>query len=549
MIHDIMINNGRIVDGTGNPWYNGDLALFQGKIQAFGNLGEVGAKRSIDANRLVVAPGFIDAHSHSDTTTLVYRQMESTLMQGITTVVSGHCGGSLAPINPEMQEYIEKRFSTWLPPEVELKIIWSTFDEYLKEEEKEGLGANVAHLVGHSTVRTAAMGMYDRDPTPAELKAMKKLVEEAMEAGAYGLSTGLIYPPGIYAKTDEIIELAKVVAKYGGVYDSHIRGEAKTLLAAVEEAIAIGERAGVSVQISHHKASGTENWGKSVETLRMIEAARERGIDVTVDQYPYRAGATVLSILLPPWAHDGGSEKLLERLQDSALREKMRDDIEMGLPDWENLAVSGGWENVYVTYVMTEANKIVEGKNLLEIMELRGDPDVFTTLFDLLLEEEASPDMVIFEMHEDDIQRIMQHPLQMVSTDAGSGTITGPFSKGKPHPRRYGTYPRILGKYVREKHVLRLEEAIRKMTSFPAQKFGLLDRGVLRSGMNADITIFDPKTVIDKATYQDPHQFPEGIQHVIVNGQIVVEKGKYTGELAGKTLRKTQAISPLNHRK
>lgn len=549
MIQDIIINNGRIIDGTGNPWYYGDLAIFQGKIQAIGNLGEVEAKRSVDATGSVVAPGFIDAHSHSDTTTLVYRQMESTLMQGITTVMSGQCGGSLAPINPDMREYYEKRFATWLPPEVDLKITWSTFDEYLKEEEMEGLGANVAHLVGHSTVRAAAMGMHDREPTLAELDTMKMLVTEAMEAGAYGLSTGLIYPPGIYAKTEEIIELAKVAAGYGGIYDSHIRGEAKTLLTAVEEAIAIGERAGVSVQISHHKASGTKNWGKSVETLRMIEAARERGIDVTVDQYPYRAGATALSILLPPWAHDGGADKLLERLQDKELREKMRKDIEKGLPDWENLAVSDGWENVFVTYVMTKANKIVEGKNLLEIMELRGDADIFTTLFDLLLEEEASPAMVSFGMHEEDIQRIMQHPLQMVSTDAGSGTITGPFSQGKPHPRRYGTYPRILGKYVREEHVLRLEEAIRKMTSFPAQKGGLYDRGVLRSGMTADITIFDPQTIIDKATYEDPHQFPDGIQHVIVNGHIAVEKGKYTGELAGKTLRKTQSIPPLNLRK
>ncbi|MHA2369617.1 MAG: N-acyl-D-amino-acid deacylase family protein, partial [Candidatus Hodarchaeales archaeon] len=392
--------------------------------------------------------------------------------------------------------------------------------------------------VGHGLIRISAMGLDDRAPSVDELEIMKELTAEAMQAGAYGLSTGLIYPPGIFAKTEELIELAKVAAQYGGVYASHIRGEGKTLLKAVEEAIVIGEKAGLPVQISHHKASGKRMWGKSIETLQMIEEARKRSVDVTIDQYPYNAGATTLTILLPPWSHDGGPEQLLERLKNPEERKKMRKDIEEGLPSWENLATTVGWENICVTRVLTEKNKTTEGKNLVEIMELRGDADVFTTLFDLILEENASVSMVIFEMQEKDIQRIMQSKLTMFSTDSGACTISGPFSQGKPHPRHYGTYPRILGRYVREQGVLRLEEAIRKMTSFPAQKFGLTDRGVLRPGMKADIVIFNPDTVIDKATYPDPHQFPEGIQFVIVNGQIAVDNGEYTGILAGKTLRR-----------
>lgn len=539
MSFDIVIKNGKIIDGTGSSWYLGDLAISEGKIQAIGKLNDVTAIRSIDANGLIISPGFIDVHNHSDETTLVYRQMENALMQGITTVVAGNCGMGLAPVRPAIREHLQKRLSLELPPEVHLKITWETFDAYLKEEEKEGLGVNVAHLVGHGLIRISAMGLDDREPSIVELDTMKELTAEAMQAGAYGISTGLIYPPGIFAKTDEIIELAKVVARYeGGIYASHIRGEGKTLLKAVEEAITIGEKAGLPVQISHHKASGKTMWGKSTETLQMIEEARKRGVDVAIDQYPYNAGATTLSILLPPWSHDGGPEQLLERLGDTEERLRMQKDIEEGLPTWENLATTVGWENIYVTRVLTEENKIAEGKNIAEIMELRGDTDVFASLFDLLLEEKASVGMVIFEMAENDILRIMQHPLQMVSTDSGSCTITGPFSRGKPHPRYYGTYPRILGRYVREQGVLRLEEAIRKMTSFPAQKFSLTDRGVLRPGMNADITIFNPETIVDKATYEEPHQFPEGIHHVIVNGRIAVENGKYTGVLAGKTLRK-----------
>jgi len=425
-----------------------------------------------------------------------------------------------------------------MPPGVEVKVTWTTFDEYLREEERRGLGANVAHMVGHGAVRVASMGYEARDPTPAELMRMKELVAEAMEAGAYGLSSGLIYPPGIFAKTRELIELAKVAAGYGGVYDSHIRGEGRNLMKSLREAITIGEKAGIPAQISHHKASNRAVWGKSVETLRLLEEARARGVDITVDQYPYTAGATSLRTLLPPWVHDGGVEKLLERLRDPKLREKMRNDIENGLPGWENFAGELVWENVYISSIRSEKNKRLEGKNMVEVREAMGEGEEWTALWRLLLEEEGTPGMIVFSMDEGDVRRIMQSPLQMVGTDSGSCTTTGPFRRGKPHPRTYGTYPRILGKYVREEGVLRLEEAIRKMTSFPAQRFGILDRGLLRPGMHADIVAFDPEKVVNRATFEDPHQFPEGIPYVIVNGRIAVDNGKYTGALAGRTLRK-----------
>jgi len=535
--YDLIIKNGKVIDGAGNPWYHGDVAVAEGRISAIGRLGKPHADRVIDAKGLVIAPGFVDAHSHADTVSLVFPQLESTVMQGITTVVAGQCGDSLAPVNPDLRAEQEKLANASLPPGLELKFTWTTFDEYLRREEELELGVNVAHLVGHGTLRIAAMGFDARDPTNEELGKMKRLAADAMEAGAFGLSTGLIYPPGIFAKTEEIVEIAKAVASRGGVYDSHIRGEGRNLLKSLEEAIAIGERAGLPVQISHHKASHRDVWGKSVETLRMMEEARRRGVDVTLDQYPYPAGATSLATVLPPWAHDGGMDKLLERLRDPKLRERMRRDIEKGLPGWENFGGGVGWKNTYISQVKTDANRTAEGKNVSEIREMRGDPDEFTTVYKLLLEEDGAVGMIIFSQDEGDIRRIMQHPLHMVGTDSLSASPTGAMSYGKPHPRYYGTYPKILGRYVRE-GALRLEEAIRKMTSFPAQRFGLLDRGLIRPGMCADITVFDPETVIDKATFENPHQFPEGIEYVIVNGTATVDKGKFTGNLGGKTLRK-----------
>ena len=448
MSFDLVIKGGRVIDGAGNPWFYGDVAVKEGKIVAVGRLPQADFKRFIDAQQLMVVPGFIDAHSHSDGLVTVYPQMESTLAQGITTVVAGQCGGSPAPVDPGMTELLEERYNKRMPPGVEFKISWTTFDEYLNLVEKVGVGANIAHYVGHSTIRTAAIGFDARRPNEEEIEEMRKLTEQSMRAGAYGLSTGLIYPPGMYATTDEIVELAKVTARYNGVYNSHIRGEGSTLLKAVSEAIEIGERAGLPIHISHHKAAGKSVWGQSVDTLRIMEEARNRGVDVTFDQYPYRAGSTSLVTLLPPWAHDGGMEKLLERLGNEEKREQMRRDIETGIVGWENFAGDLGWENIMISFVRTDDNKATEGKSLTEAKEMRGEPDEFTTLYKLLLEEEGAANMVIFAMQEEDVRRIMKHHLHMVGTDASSVASTGPFSIGKPHPRHFGTYPRILGRYV-----------------------------------------------------------------------------------------------------
>ncbi len=538
MSYDLLIKNGKVVDGAGNPWYWGDVAVTGDRIAAIGKLGEAKAEKVIDAKDHVVVPGFVDAHSHSDFNTLVYREMESTVMQGISTVVAGQCGSTAAPVNPDRLEAFQKDVNGSLPKGVNLKVTWSTFDEYLREEEKEGLGANVAHMVGHGTIREAGMGPDARAPTAKELRLMRELTAEAMKAGAYGISSGLIYPPGIFAKTRELIEVSKVAAEFGGIYDTHIRGEGRALIKSVREAITIGEKAGIPVQISHHKAANKAVWGKSRTTLRLIENARAKGIDVTVDQYPYCAGATSLVTLLPPWAHDGGMDKLLERLADPKQREKMRADLKNGIPGWENFAGELGWENVMVSSIKGDKNKRFEGKTMDFIAREMKEKDVFDALWKLILAEEGTPGMIIFSMDEGDIKRIMANPYQMVGTDASSVCNAGPFGLGKPHPRFFGTYPRILGKYVREEGVMRFEEAIRKMTSFPAQRFGILDRGILRPGMYADVAVIDPDKVIDKATFENPHQYPEGIPYVVVNGKITVDNGKYRRVLAGKTLRK-----------
>ena len=543
MKYDTIIKGGKIVDGSGNPWYKGDIAVTGDEIVCIARNLAPEAEQVIDATGLVVAPGFIDAHSHADASTLFYREMESVVAQGITTVVAGQCGSSIAPVNPDLREELEKRWASWLPPEIEFEITWTTFEEYLREEEKDGLGANVAHLVGHGAVRVASMGFEARAPTAGELEAMRGHVAEAMEAGAYGLSTGLIYPPGIFAETPEIVELAKIAARHGGIYDTHIRGEGKTLMESLGEAIAIGKEAEIPVQISHHKAATKSFWGKSEETLALLEETRLEGLDITVDQYPYTAGSTSLVTCLPPWAHEGGMERLLERLKNSGLRRKMQEDIKSGLPGWENFAGELGWKNVYVTSVKTDENKYAEGKNLLEIQEHRGDADPYTSLFELILEEEGVTGMVIFAMNEEDVRRIMRHTLQMVGTDSGASGTTGYMRRGKPHPRGYGTYPRVLGRYVRESGALTLEEAIRKMTSFPAQRFGLQSRGLLKPGMVADIVVINPDTVVDTATYQEPHQLPKGIEHVMVNGEITVQSSEPLGTLAGRTLRKNVGLA------
>jgi N-acyl-D-amino-acid deacylase len=541
IMYDLVIRGGKIIDGIGNPWFRGDVAVEDGRIVEISRLRLSGAERTIEADGLIVCPGFIDMHSHSDLSVFFNPKLESSIRQGITTSVVGNCGLSLAPINPERKALLIKEASSILPICEKLRIDWTGFDEYLSKLEKTEISKNLAPLVGHGTVRIAVMGLENRDPTCEEMAEMKRLVAEAMEAGAFGLSSGLIYSPGVFSKTDELVELCKVVAKYGGIYASHIRSERARLIEAVKEAISIGEKAGVPVQISHHKAAGRHSWGRTTETLRLMEEARARGVDVTCDQYPYRAGMTSLSTLLPPWVHEGGVDEMLKRLRSPEDRERIRKEIKQLSAEWENLAADCGWENIYVSSVRSERNRHLEGRSMAEIAEIRGE-DEFTALCNLLVEEEGRAAMVIFIMDEQDIRRVMKSRLQMFGTDSWASAPFGDLRFGKPHPRFYGTYPRVLGRYVRDEKVLTLEEAVRKMTSFPAQKLGLTDRGLLKPGMWADIVVFDPEKIRDTATYSDPHRYSEGIECVIVNGEIVIEKEEHIGVSAGKVLRRESAI-------
>jgi N-acyl-D-amino-acid deacylase len=536
-MHEVVITNGRIVDGTGNPWYKNDISIDNGMIAEIGS--NLKGETEIDASGKVVCPGFIDMHSHTDFILPFYCSMDSFVHQGITTCVVGMCGSSLAPVHPGKEEEFRKQASAFIPFFKDLDITWHTFSEYLTELEKGCVPCNVVPVVGYESIRmTGGPGFEDRAPTPEELATMKGHVKEAMEAGAFGMSTGLIYAPQTYATTEELVELARVVGQYGGLYFSHIRGEGKTLMEAVREFIRIVEESGCrGGQIAHFKVSGKKYWGKSVEALRLVEEANEKGINVTYDSYPYDRGFSSLVTALPPWAREGGLEITLQRLEAPDIRERIKEEIVKDVPyeSWENWIKTNGFEKLYVSRVNQEKWKDIEGKSLSEITVMNGFSDEWETLFTLLLEEELGVQITLESMCEDDIRCIMTSRYHMVGTD-GLGIPQNP-ELGTFHPRFFGTYPRILGKYVREEEVLTLEDAVRRMTSFPAQRLGLHDRGVLKRHMWADIVIFDPNIIIDTATYQHPHRFPEGIHHVIVNGHIVLENGEQVDAFPGRVLR------------
>jgi len=520
--YDIVIKGGILVDGTGNPWIRTDVGVRNGKIVKVGRI-EGKADVLIRAEGMLVAPGFIDIHSHDDL--IFFRDVynKPKLLQGVTTVVMGNCGLSPAPLSRETVDDL-KAYLSILCEDVELN--WRSYGDFLsKLEEIQPLGTNVLGLVGHGTVRIAVMGMDARDPSEEELEEMKELISLSMKEGAYGMSTGLIYPPGAYAKTEEIIELAKVVAKFGGIYSSHIRNESRQLIEAVSEAIRIGEESGVPVEISHHKAAGKKNWGKTEETLRMIEEARQRGIEVTADAYPYSAGSTYLAALLPPWAHEGGVEKLIERMKSREEREKIRKAMEEG-EEWENMVRETGWDRVVLSYSPSFSE--FEGKSLFEISkQLETDP--YDLLFSILEKDRTNSMIIIHSMSEEDVTRVISHPYVMIGTD---GLDIG---VGKPHPRTYGTFPRVIRRFVREKRVLTIEEAIRKMTSMPAHKLGLKQKGLIREGYDADIVVLS-QNILDQATYSNPRVPPKGIEFVIVNGVLSVERGKLL-ERGGRVLR------------
>lgn len=518
-----------IIDGSGRPAYKADVGIVGDSIAAIGQLAGQEAGRILDAAGRYVTPGFIDMHSHSDTTAVLNPRMESKVRQGVTLEVVGNCGDSAAPLLGEAIREKEKELAAF-----NYTLDWRSLEEYFHRLEAGGISNNLITLIGNGTIRAGVMGTAMRRPTASEMAQMKAILGDCLAIGAWGLSSGLIYPPSNYADTAELIELSKVVACYGGIYATHIRNESTHLLEAVAEAITIGREAGVSVGIAHHKAAGKANWGKVKESLAMIEEARARGVAVTCDQYPYIASSTGLSVIIPDWAHEGGKEALVQRLQDQATRRRIAQEIKAERPGWENVSLESGWHNILIAQARNHRD--LEGKTAWDLAELWGKDPVEASM-DLLIAEEGEVSVVIFSMCEEDVQTVMRAPFVMVGSDASAKAPYGPLGQGKPHPRAYGTFPRILGRYVRELGVLSWEEAVHKMTGLPAAKLGLSRRGLLREGYYADIVVFDPTTVADTATFTEPHRYPMGIDYVLVNGVLTVEKGEHTGALAGRVLR------------
>jgi len=518
----IVIRNGRIIDGSGNPWFKGDVGIDGDRINRVGNLGQFEAESEIDAKELFVCPGFIDVHSHSDVSFFVNQKADSKITQGVTSEIVGNCGHSAAPITELGKTFYAKGYE-----EKGIDWNWSTVAEYLKQLEDQGIPLNVGTLIGHGNIRASVMGYDDRNPTLEELESMKKLVEEGMRDGAFGISTGLKYAPGCYAKTDEIVELCKVVQRYGGIYATHIRNQGDFLIESIDEAIEIGRRSGVPIQISHLKSKGRSNWGKARNMLRIISEARVSGVDVTFDQYPYLAGQSNLISRAPSWAREGGPECLLERLKDP----KQRKMIEVEIPkseDWH------GPENTIIAGFAP--NRSYEGKSLKELGNIR-DQTPESVVCNLLLESEGVVPVVSFYGWEKDIRDIMTHHAMMVGSDGSSLAPYGVLGRGKPHPRSYGCFSRFLGRYVLKEGLLNVEEGVRRTTYFPARRFGLLDRGLLRKNMFADLLIIDAEKVVDVATFEDPHKYSKGIEYVLINGKMVIKNGNFTGILAGKTLK------------
>jgi len=523
-MYDLLLRNASIVDGTGAPVVRGDVAIEGDRVADVGDMGAREAKRVLDLDGRVVAPGFIDIHTHCDFTLPRYPRAQAMVRQGVTTVVGGNCSFSPFPVIPERLELM-RSYSAFLDAGIDWS--WSTTAEYAAELESLPLGCNIALQVGHGAVRIAAMGFENRKPTPSEIERMQALIAQAMEDGAVGFSTGLIYSPSGYSDTAELVALAEVAGRYGGFYSSHIRGEGATLLDSVSEAITVGREAHVPVQLSHHKAVDERNWGRTRESLELIDRARAEGLDVLADQYPYTAGSTTLSALLPGWAVEGGVEAMQARLRNPAMRARIR----AGIFESERF----GADTVLVASIPDGPLKEYEGLRLSEIAARRAQ-DAVDAALDLVTAEGARIGMITFSMSEDDVRRVMQHSSIAVASD---GWTLSPEAGGKPHPRSYGTYVRVLGHYVREEGVLSLEEAVRKMTSLPASRLGRADLGRVAPGCQADLLVFDPGTVGEAATYENPHQYCRGVDHVIVNGQIVIEDGEDTGAAAGRVFRRS----------
>jgi len=528
---DILIKNGKVLDGTGNPWYSADLGIRGDRIVAIGKLSSATGKKTIDAAGRIVAPGFIDTLGQSEMALLIDNRALSKLSQGITTEITGE-GGSIAPQN-------QKTISPMQPvlDHYKLTVDWTTLDGYFRRLEKQGTPLNIGTYVGAAQVREAVIGDDDRPPTPAELDQMKALVEQAMKDGAFGISTALIYPPGHYAKTEELIELAKVSARYGGLYATHMRSEGASEMAAVDEAIRIGREAGLPVEIFHLKVSGKPRWGSMVKIVEKIQAARDSGLDIRANQYPYIAGGTALASSLPPWVADGGMAKLLERLKDSKVRARIKTDMATDHADWENLFFDcGGGSGILIAGVVNPDLKKYNGKTVAEMAKAENKEDL-EALFDFILKDNAQTGALYFMASEEDLVYGLKQPWTSIGLDASESPLDGPLYEPQSHPRAFGSMPRFLGRYARDQKLMPLPEAIRKITSMPAQRQRLVGRGQIQVGYFADITIIDPAAVIDRATYTDSTKLSEGIDTVLVNGQVEFEHGALTGVNAGRALR------------
>ena len=529
--YDLLIRNGRVVDGTGRPGYVADVAINGDHIVRIGKLAKASARRVIDARGLVVAPGFIDMLGQSETNLLIDPRAMSKVMQGVTTEITGE-GSSVAPINERLIEEEGEYYRRY-----HLTVDWRTLREYFSRLERQGIGLNLGTFVGATQVRSYIIGFDNRPPTADELIQMRRLVSEAMEDGALGVSTSLQYVPARFAKTNEIVELAMVAKRYGGIYMTHQRSEANALDSSLTEVFEIGRRAHIPVEIWHLKTAYQKNWGRMPEVIKRIEAARASGLDISADVYPYTAASTSLAACLPPWALEGGTERMLERLRAPATRERLKREIMTDTSEWENIyRGSGGAAGVLISSVVHTELESLQGKRLSEIA-LEQKKDELDALFDLILADHGATSAIYFMMSEDDLRAALSAPFVSICTDSGARATDGPLSTAKGHPRGWGSYPRILSRYVRDEHLLTLEEAVRKMTGLPAARVGLKNRGVLREGAYADLCIFDPQTVRDRSTFENPNQYPEGIPYVIINGQLSVDKGERTKALAGRVLR------------
>lgn len=548
-MYDLLIKRGYLIDGTGRPGFQADIAIRKGKIVHIGDIEPDSAEHILHADGLIVSPGFIDLHAHSD---LVFalppekqrERLTGRIQQGITTEIVGNCGLGLAPNDPASAPIL-RTMVEFLTPE-HLQGIWSSIGEYINRLERQGVVSNVGTLIPHGPVRVTAMGVDHRRPSEAEFRHMEHLIAQSLEEGAFGLSFGLIYPPGQYASTDELIRLSGVVRDHGGFVAFHQRGGGpETLAASVGEIVEVGRKAGVSVHHSHEQIHGRGDWSGIEATWAMKEQARREGVDLTQDMIPYTSVCTTMTVLYPPWVLSGGIPAFLDRLRDPFTRQRIRHDIEAQVPRWPPWTADGwpvnivrdfGWTNIYVSFVSSEESKPYEMKSIAQIAEMTGK-DPFDAVSDLVIHEGGAVTQLLFGISGDrttdaPLKEQMRQPDRMFITDAWE---TG---RGMPHPGAYGAYPRILGRYVREENVLPLEEAIRRMTGLPAGRLGLSERGILREGAWADLVIFDAKTIRDRSTYEAPRQAPAGIHYVLINGELVVEEGRYNGKLVGQVLRK-----------